>query len=53
MAEFMGKIDRMPRGAVLRVKISGSLAFRLWLGTTLIKLAAWVMQCEVEIEGPN
>lgn len=33
------------------VKITRQYRIRLWLGMTLIRLAAWVLGCNVEFEG--
>lgn len=42
-------------GLILTVSITGRrrTAFRVWLGTRIILLAALVIGCNIEIEGPE
>lgn len=45
-------VDMMRRATMhVRIKRDRELAWRLWLGTRLIMLAALVMNCNIEVEG--
>lgn len=35
----------------VHIKRMGELRFRNWLGVRLIGLAAWIMNCRIELDG--
>ena len=55
MAQAVIHAPDLMRRMTLNVKVTGKgvLAIRLWVGTRLILLAAHVMGCGIEIEGPG
>jgi len=53
MAELKYDAVRTMKGITVTVKATRAteLKWRLWLGVRLFHLAAWVMNCKLEIEG--
>ena len=53
MAEASVDIQDVARSMTMRVRVKGVRVFRarLWLGTLLLRLAARLIGCGIEIEG--